>query len=98
MRKFGRVFIPAAVGLVFLIGLIGSAGAAEKHQGSFWYAFDNIHEISEDARIIVWVIIPPEWPGQAVTVDNIVPEPVAILDDPVSRFKIAIIISREKFI
>jgi hypothetical protein len=73
MRKFGRVSFFTVVALVFLLGLIDSAGAVEKHQGSFWYAFDNISEISEDARIIVWVTLPPEWPGQVVKVDNIVP-------------------------
>jgi hypothetical protein len=88
MRKPGWITICVVAVLGLLFGVIGSAGAAEKHQGSFWYAFDNISEISEDARIIVWVTLPPEWPGQTVKVDNIVPEPVAILDDPVSGNRI----------
>ncbi len=88
MRKPGRITIWATAVLGLLLGMIGSAGAAEKHQGSFWYAFDNITEISENARIIVWVTLPPEWPGQVVKVDNIVPEPVAILEDPVSGNRI----------
>ncbi len=88
MRKPGWFTIRAAVVLGILLGVAGSAGASGKHQGSFWYAFDNISEISEDARIIVWVTLPPEWPGQVVKVDNIVPEPVAILDDPVSGNRI----------
>ena len=88
MRKPGWITICATAVLGLLFGVMASAGAAEKHQGSFWYAFDNITEISENARIIVWVTLPPEWPGQVVKVDNIVPEPVAILEDPVSGNRI----------
>ena len=88
MRKPGWTTIGTIFVLGLIFGVIGSAGAADKHQGSFWYAFDNISEISDDARIILWVTLPPEWPGQVVKVDNIVPEPVAILDDPVSGNRI----------
>lgn len=69
--------------LVLIVGGLcaGAAQADEHGNGRFWYVIDNITSIEEDARILVWVTLPPEWHGQKVSVSDITPEPVVILED-----------------
>ena len=88
MKKGGWITICGAGLFGILTGMAGPADAGEKHFGSYWYAVDNINEIAGDARIVIWVTLPPEWPGQVVKISNISPEPEAILDDPVSGNRI----------
>jgi hypothetical protein len=88
MRNSWGITLFAAAVLSVVLGTAGFSVAAEKQQGSFWYAVDNISDVEEDARILVWVTLPPEWHGQSVQASNITPEPVAILEDPVSGNRI----------
>lgn len=57
-------------------------------KGTFWYIIDNIAEIADDAEAIIWVTLPPEWHGQELTLGEISPPPVAILDDTTSGNRI----------
>ncbi|MCP4571644.1 MAG: tetratricopeptide repeat protein [bacterium] len=71
-------------GIVLVCGMalwlaVGAAGA---EQGSYWYAVDHVTTVDEDARMVVWATLPPDWHGQAITVGNIVPEPVGVFRDP----------------
>jgi len=61
--------------------VLWSLPAAATVSGSFWYAVDNIKSVTADAQVLVWAAVPPQWHGQTVTVTNITPAPVAILDD-----------------
>lgn len=73
--------------LVFLGLILGTgfaAGDSESHQGSFWYAVDNITEVAADARIVVWVALPADWHGQSVTLGEISPEPTAVQIDDIT--------------
>ncbi|MDX2475089.1 MAG: transglutaminase domain-containing protein [Candidatus Krumholzibacteria bacterium] len=75
--------------LALFLGTAANAEAAEtSRQGSFWYIIDNISEVGEDAEAVIWVTLPPTWHGQEITLGDIVPEPVAILDDPASGNRI----------
>lgn len=71
-------------GLMCGLVLLLAAGVAEADtmQGSYWYAVDHVTTADEDARILVWATLPPAWHGQEVKVGAIVPEPVAVLEDP----------------
>ncbi len=73
-----------AMGLWWCLIVLAAAGAAaaETTQGSYWYAVDHITKVEKDARILVWATLPPAWHGQEVTVGAIVPEPVAVIEDP----------------
>ena len=48
MKRWGWLAIFGAAVFGILPGLAGTAGAGEKHHGSFWYVVDNIMEIAED--------------------------------------------------
>ncbi|MEN8006294.1 MAG: transglutaminase domain-containing protein [Candidatus Krumholzibacteriota bacterium] len=88
MKKWGWTAICGAAFFGIILGMVRPADAGEKQSGSFWYAVDNINEVAEDARILVWVTLPPAWPGQEVEVTDISPAPAAILEDPVSGNRI----------
>lgn len=60
------------------------AAAAGPVTGSWWYAIDHVTSVDQGAKVVLWATLPPEWHGQTVAIDAIVPEPVAILDDPAS--------------
>lgn len=83
--KWWGVLVTAAF---LFLGTAGDSRAVDTIPGSFWYAVDNISEVDKDARILVWVTLPPDWHGQTVQVSNITPEPVAVLEDPVSGNRI----------
>lgn len=77
------------VSVAVLVGAVSVVEAAEgQHRGSFWYVVDNITEVSEGADALIWVTLPPTWHGQEVSVSDITPEPVAILEDPTSGNRI----------
>jgi hypothetical protein len=65
-----------------LAAMLLAVPAAAALPGSYWYAVDHITDVDEDNRILVWAALPPAWHGQEVTIGDIVPEPVAILEDP----------------
>lgn len=71
----------AVLGCLVAALACGTAGAEPK-QGSYWYAVDHIAGIEEGARVVVWATLPPAWHGQDVEVGEIVPAPVAVLEDP----------------
>ncbi len=72
--------LPAIVA-VLLAGMASLSAAETPRKGSFWYIIDNITEVSKGAEAVIWVTLPPEWYGQDVTIGEISPEPVAILED-----------------
>ncbi len=79
MNKIGTLL----AGTALLLSSASAAGATEKvTKGSFWYIIDNITEVSDGAEAVIWVTLPPVWHGQEVTIGEIIPEPVAILEDP----------------
>jgi len=83
-RGIVSVFGVLAV-LVVLTSVASSAAVQENPiSGSYWYAVDHITSASEDAEILIWVTVPPQWHGQSIKLLKVVPEPVAILTDEVS--------------
>jgi hypothetical protein len=70
--------------LAALAALLPGAAAAEPTQASWWYAVDHVTSVAEDSRVLVWATLPADWHGQEVTIEAIVPEPVAVMDDPES--------------
>ena len=74
-----RMMVPGALLLV----LAGTA-AAESVPGSYCYSVDHVTRVDKDAKVLVWAPLPPVWHGQEVELGDIVPEPVAILEDPVT--------------
>lgn len=85
MRKFGKYLL---VVLALVVGTSAVAPAAESTKGSFWYIIDNITDVTEGAEAVIWVTLPPEWHGQEITLGDITPTPVAIIDDPQSGNRI----------
>ncbi len=79
MRNIGTYLF---VAFLLLLSTSGDANAGDATKASFWYIIDNITEVSDDAEALVWVTLPPVWHGQEITLGEITPKPVAILDDP----------------
>jgi len=78
-----------ALTVLMVVSLAAGYSLAQEHDsGRFWYVVDNVTSIDKDARVLVWVTLPPDWHGQKVQVSNITPEPVAILEDPDSGNRI----------
>ena len=67
--------------VVLILLVVAGAAVAETVPGSYWYVIDHITDVDEDNRVVVWAALPPAWHGQEVTMGDIVPAPVAILED-----------------
>ena len=73
-----------SVWIAMTLLVIAGGAPAGTVPGSYWYVVDHITDVDEGNRVVVWAALPPAWHGQEVTVGDIVPEPVAILEDPVT--------------
>ena len=73
---------------VLFLSAGGSAAAAAAVDGTFWYVIDHVTAVEEGAEALIWVTLPPVWHGQEVTMGEITPAPVAILDDPATGNRI----------
>jgi len=73
--------------LVLLIVVLASVSApAETREpvevtGSYWYVVDHITQVTDGARVRVWLSMPGDRPGQVVKIRNISPNPTEILVD-----------------
>lgn len=82
-------WITAAV----ILGLLGAASLihaeeAEMTPGRYWYFVENVHVTGGSPEVRLWAALPVEHRGQKVEIGEIYPEPVAVVDDPLSKTKI----------
>jgi transglutaminase-like putative cysteine protease len=58
-------------------------GTTIRHAGRYWYFVDNLVP-DEGAVVRLWVALPRNRPGQAVTLGQLEPEPERIHEDPLT--------------
>ena len=91
INGFWSRFLGVVVGLVLLGGsgpLLARNDISQGGRASFWYALDNITCINEDARCLLWVVMPPNWNGQEITLTGVHPDPVQVVAGPETELQI----------
>jgi transglutaminase-like putative cysteine protease len=89
MRRLCLVIISLSLWLVAGLPMF-SVQAEEHHRtGRFWYFIDSVtYDASQKdvvPAVLLWVALPPDRPGQKVTIQAISPKPTEILTDGVNR-------------
>jgi hypothetical protein len=80
MQTLSKTSVVVLSLMVFILAG-GLVLASEPVTGSYWYAVDHITKADKGSEIVVWATLPAAWHGQEVKITEIVPEPVAILED-----------------
>jgi transglutaminase-like putative cysteine protease len=85
----GARWITATV-LLAALGLasLSHAEDAEMTSGRYWYFVENVQVTGDSPEVRLWAALPVEHRGQLVEIGEIYPEPVAVVEDPLSKTKI----------